>query len=210
MVRVLERLLGGVRTRTDRLGLIPHERSGGVGVVPVSVSSTLRMGSLQLGSVVINTGNEERNTEWSGHEGLVVVDTLSEAEREVTHRLRARLDTDLLVVRELVHLRGDAGVVDHRARVRRQARHRAANVPVDLHDLFDRGRLEQGRLHTLLDTENNTVRSRDTDGRGTELASALSERLPYLDRLHGVLDWTLVRRHVVSYPPWKRRPCYVS
>lgn len=130
------------------------------------------------------------------HERVVVLDRLAEAERKVTHGLRAALDANLLVVRERVHLAGDTRVVDHGARVGGQARHGAANVPVDLHNLLDGRALQQGGLHALLNTEHRAVRRSDADRRGAELASATMEREAHLDGLHGVLDWrsaTLVR-----------------
>ena len=123
----------------------------------------------QLRPELVDARNQQRDAERATHHGVLVVHALAEAQREVAHRLRGALDLDALVVREGVVLRGDARVVDHRARVRGEAGHRAAEVGVDLHDLLDRGGLEERRLHALLDAEDDAEGRADADGRGAEL-----------------------------------------
>lgn len=68
-------------------------------------------------------------------------------------------------------------MVDHCPRVGGEAGHGAAQVLVDLDNLFDAGRLEQRRLDALLDAEHDAVRRGDSDG-----------RRPELDSLNGILD----------------------
>lgn len=135
--------------------------------------------------------NQQGDTEWprlcgsapvseciaTHHERVVVVDTLAEPEGKVTHSLGAALDTNLLVVGERVHLRGDAGVVDHGARVGSETRHGAAEVAVNLHNLLNGRRLEEGRLDTLLDAENDTLGGTDADGGRAELRDGVRDAL---------------------------------
>jgi hypothetical protein len=66
-------------------------------------------------------------------------------------------------------LGGDSGVVDHGSGVGGKARHGAADVGVDLHDLFDGGGLEELGGHTLLDAEDDAMGGSDADGCWTEL-----------------------------------------
>jgi len=48
---------------------------------------------------------------------------------------------------------------DHASGIGLQSGHSAANVAVNLDDLFDRGSFKKGRCHTLLYTKNNTLAS---------------------------------------------------
>ena len=95
--------------------------------------------------------------------------TLTEPQRQITHRLRNTLHLDVLVVREGVVLRGDAGMVDHRACVGDESRHGASEVCVDFHYLFDGGGFEERGLDALLDGEDDAFGCADTDGRRSEL-----------------------------------------
>jgi hypothetical protein len=60
-------------------------------------------------------------------------------------------------------------VVDHGARIGRETRHGAANVRVDLHDLFYRARLDEGRGDAFFNGEDDSVGSGDADCCGAEL-----------------------------------------
>ena len=128
----------------------------------------------QLRPKLVNTRNEERDTERSTHHRILVVHTLSKAKRKVAHGLRRALDLDALVVGERVVLRRHARVVDHRARVRGEPGHGAAEVAVDLHDLLDRGRLEEGRLYALLDAEDDAFGRAHADGCRAQLGGGVS------------------------------------
>jgi hypothetical protein len=127
----------------------------------------------QLRTVLVDPRDEQCDAERARHHRVIVVDALAEAERKVADRLRRALDADPLVVRERVVLRGHARVVDHRARVRGEARHCAAEVRVDLHDLLDRRVHEQRRLHALLDAEHDALRRPHADGRRAELRAEM-------------------------------------
>lgn len=67
-------------------------------------------------------------------------------------------------------------MVDHGPRVGSESTHGAPDVPINLHDLLDGIRLEQGRLGALLDGEDDALGSLDPD-RGR----------PEFDRLDRVL-----------------------
>lgn len=60
-------------------------------------------------------------------------------------------------------------MVDHGTRVGGEAGHGASEVPVYLHNLLDGRRLEQGRLHPLLDAQDDALRRGNTHSRRTEL-----------------------------------------
>ena len=99
---------------------------------------------LQLRTLLIHTRNQQRNTKRPTHHRILIMHTLTEPQRQIAHRLRNTLHLDVLVVREGVVLRGDAGMVDHRACVGDESGHGAAEVCVDLHYLFDGGGFEEG------------------------------------------------------------------
>lgn len=149
--------------------------ANGLGVVPVEGAAGL--GVEQLGTPLVKAGNEERDAKGPAHDSLFAVGTLAEAQGEVADGLGAALDAEGLVVVEGVALALDAGVLNHGAGVGLEARHGAADVAVDLDDLLDRRRLEQGRGDALLDAEDDALGGGDADGRGAEL-----------DSLEGVFD----------------------
>ena len=66
---------------------------------------------------------------------------------------------------------------DHRPRIGRETGHGAPDVGIDLHDLFDGRRFEEGGLDAFLYGENRTVRRGDSDRGGSEF-----------DSFHGVFD----------------------
>lgn len=92
----------------------------------------------QLRTILIEAGDQQGDAKGSAHDTLLALGALAEAQGEVADGLGAALDAEGLVVVEGVVLALDAGVLDHGARVRLQARHGAADVPVYLHDLFHR------------------------------------------------------------------------
>lgn len=132
---------------------------------------------VQTRAVLIVAGNQQRHAKGAGHDALLAVGALAEAQGQVADGLRAALDAQLLVVVEGVALALDAGVLDHGARIGLQSGHGGPNVAVDLDNLLDGRGLEQGRGHALLDAENDALRGGDADGGGAEL-----------DGLEGVLD----------------------
>lgn len=123
----------------------------------------------QLGSVLIEAGNEKRNAKGPAHDGLLSVSTFAETQGEIANGLRAALDTQGLVVVEGVALALDAGVLNHGPGVGLETGHGAANVAVDLDNLLDGGGFEEGGGDSLFDTQDDTFGSGDTDGGGTEL-----------------------------------------
>lgn len=134
----------------------------------------------QLGPLLVDTRDEERDAERPTHHRIFIVHTLSEAQREITDCLGRALYTDGLVIGECVVLRGDARVVDHGARVGGEAGHGAPEVAVDLHDLLDGGRLEERRLYALLDAEDDAFWCADADGGRSELNECWSDLVAYL------------------------------
>lgn len=123
----------------------------------------------QLRAVLIITSNQQRNTKRSAHDGLLTLSTLTEPQGQIADGLGAALDTEGLVVVEGVALALDAGVLDHGAGICLEAGHGAADVAVDLDNLFDGGGLEKGRCHALLDAEDHALGCGDADGRGAQL-----------------------------------------
>lgn len=164
MVLVLQLRLGTLGARANSLGIIP-------------VKGTAGLSMEQLGAVLIVAGDEEGNAKGSAHDGLLAVSTLAESKGEVTDGLGGALDAEGLVVVEGVALALDAGVLDHGAGVGLEAGHGAANVAVNLDNLLDRRRLEEGRGDALLDAEDDALGGGDADSRGAEL-----------DGLEGVFD----------------------
>ena len=120
-------------------------------------------------TVLIYTSNEQRDAKRTTHHAVVLVVVLAELEREVAHGLRAALEGHRLVVREAVVLRLRARMLDEHPRIRHESAHRAANVRVDLHDLLDRRRLQEGRREALLTRKNDTLARLDSNCRRSEL-----------------------------------------
>ena len=150
-------------------------RTNGLGIIPVKGAT--RLGMEQLGSVLVVAGDEEGNAKGATHDGLLAVSTFAEAQGKVADGLSAALDTKGLVVVEGVRLALDTGVLDHGAGVGLETGHGATDVAVDLDNLLNRRRLEEGRGYALLDAEDYALRGGDADGRGAEL-----------DGLKGVFD----------------------
>lgn len=182
VVFVLKLGLGTLRARADSLGVVAVKGATGLSVE-------------QLGAVLVEASDEKGNAERTAHDGLFTVGTLAEAQGKVADSLGAALDTKGLVVVEGVGLALDTGMLNHGAGVGLEARHGAANVTVDLNNLLDGRGLEEGRGDTLLNTENDTLRGGDADGRGAEL-----------DGLEGVFDLeeTAFGGEGVDSPVWQR------
>lgn len=104
MVLVLKLGLGTLRARADGLGI-------------VAVKGTARLGVEELGAVLVETSNEQGDTEGTAHDGLLAVSTLAEAQGKIADGLGAALDAEVLVVVEGVALAFDTGVLDHGAGV---------------------------------------------------------------------------------------------
>jgi hypothetical protein len=164
VVLVLQLRLSALRAGADGLGIVAVECAAGLGVV-------------QLGTVLVIAGDEQGDAEGTGHDGLLAIGTLAEAQGEVADGLGGALDAEGLGVVEGVRLRLDTGVLDHGAGVGLEAGHGAANVAVNLDNLLDRRRLEQGRRDALLDAEDDALGRGDADGCAAEL-----------DGLEGVFD----------------------
>lgn len=164
MVLVLQLSLSALGAGTDGLGVVTVKGAAGLGVE-------------ELGAVLVVAGNQEGDTKGAGHDGLLALGTLTEAEGQVANGLGARLDAEGLVVVEGVGLGLDAGVLDHGTGIGLQTAHSASDVAVDLDNLLDGGGLQEGRGYALLDTEDDTLGGGNTDGRGAEL-----------DGLEGVFD----------------------
>jgi hypothetical protein len=139
MVLVLQLGLRTFASASDRLRII-------------SVKGTTGLCMVQLGTILVITGNQQCHAKRSAHDTLLAVRTLTKPQCQITDSLRAALDPEGLGEVEGVRLRFDTGVLDHAASVGLQARHGAANVLVNFDDLLDGRGLEQGRCHALLDT----------------------------------------------------------
>ena len=113
---------------------------------------------------------QQRHTKGAAH-GIVVA--LTEAQRQVTQRLRSRLERQRLVVREAVVLSLHARVLHHRARIRSQAAHGARQVRVHLHDLLDAAGLEQRRRDALLNSQHHALGRADADRSRAKLRGRL-------------------------------------
>lgn len=181
MVLVLQLSLCALRSRANGLGIVPVESTAGLGVK-------------QLRAILIISSNEQSDTKGSAHDGLLSIGTLTEAQGEVTDGLGGALDAEGLVVVEGVALALDAGMLDHGAGIGLEAGHGTADVAVDLDNLLDRGRLEEGGGDSLLNTEDDALRGGDTDSSGAKL-----------DGLEGVLDLeeTAFGGEGVDSPVWK-------
>lgn len=103
------------------------------------------------------------------HERFIILNRLSEPQREVRDGLRAALHAYRLVICERMVLRRHPSMVDDRPSVGGEPGHGATDVRIDLHDLLDRGGLEELGRDALLDAENDTVGGSDADGRRAEL-----------------------------------------
>lgn len=156
MILVLQLCLGTLGTGANGFGIVAVESATGLSME-------------ELRTILIETSNQQRNTEGTTHDGLLAIGTLAEAQGQVADGLGAALDAQSLVIVESMALAFDAGVLDHGAGISLESGHGAANVAVDLDNLLDRRGLEECRGDTLLDTENNTLRGGDTDGRGAKL-----------------------------------------
>jgi hypothetical protein len=111
----------------------------------------------QLRSIVIPPGYQKRNAERSGHDALLAISTLTKSQGQITYRLRAALNPELLIIVECVVLALDASVLDHASRVSLQSRHRASDVGVYFYYLFDGRGDEEGGGHALFDAEEYAV-----------------------------------------------------
>lgn len=94
----------------------------------------------------VDSGNKESSTDTARpyslrpsayHHRVLILHTLSESQSQVADSLSNALHHNSLVISEGVVLRGYSGMVDHRPCVGCQAAHRASQVRVDFHDLFD-------------------------------------------------------------------------
>ena len=164
MVFVLQLCLCTLRPRAD-------------GLCVVAVKGTAGLSVEQLGPVLVVAGNEQGDAKGPAHDGLLPLGALAKAQGQVADGLGAALDAEGLVVVEGVALALDTGVLDHGAGIGLQAGHGAANMAVNLDNLLDRRRLEQGRGDALLDSQDDALRGGDADGGGAEL-----------DGLEGVFD----------------------
>lgn len=164
MVLILQLRLRTLTSTSNRLGVVAVERAG-------------RLSMVQRRTILVVSRNQQRHTKRTAHDALLAVGALAEAQGQVADGLGAALDSQVLVEVEGVRLALDAGVLDHRPRVRLQPAHGAPDVPVDLDYLFHGGRLEQGRRHALLDAQHHALRRGDADGCAAEL-----------DGLEGVFD----------------------
>lgn len=133
-----------------------------LGIIPVKRPA--RLGMIQARPVLVIARNQQRHTKRSGHDALLSIGALAEAEGKIANGLGAGLDAEVLVVVEGVGLALYAGVLDHGAGVGLEARHCAADVAVDLDDLLDGGGLEEGGGDALFDAEDDTGGGGDADG----------------------------------------------
>jgi hypothetical protein len=67
---ILETLLGGVRAAADGFGVVPGERAGWVGVVPLrervsNGKSSMRRVHSQLWTLLVDARDEQGDAEWS-------------------------------------------------------------------------------------------------------------------------------------------------
>lgn len=97
----------------------------------------------QLWPKLINPRNEQGDTKWSTHHGVLVMHGLSEPQGKITNSLCYTLHLDALVERECMVLGGYACVVDHSARVRSETRHCTPEMRINFHDLFNGGRFKE-------------------------------------------------------------------
>ena len=164
VVLVLQLGLGALASAANGLRVVAVKGARGLGVV-------------QRRPVLVVAGDEQGDAERATHDALLTVGRLAEAQGQVADGLGAALDAQTLVVVEGVRLALDAGVLDHGPGVSLQPRHGAPDVAVDLDDLLDGGGLEEGRRHSLLDAQDNTLRCGDADGGAAKL-----------DGFEGVLD----------------------
>lgn len=125
----------------------------------------------QLRAVLVETGDEERDTKGPAHDGLLSVGTLSEAQGQIADGLSAALDAEGLVVVEGVALALDTGVLDHGPGIGLKAGHGAADVAVDFDNLFDGGGFEEGGCDALLDAEDDALGCGNSNGGRPELDS---------------------------------------
>lgn len=135
-----------------RLGALAPAANG-LGVV--AVKGPRRLGVVQRRAVLVIASDQQGDAKGAAHDALLAVGRLAEAQGQVADGLGAALDAQLLVVVEGVRLALDAGVLDHGPGVGLQARHGAADVPVDLDNLLDRRRLEERRRHALLNAQDH-------------------------------------------------------
>lgn len=143
--------------------------SGSDGLRVVAVKGAAGLSVVELGAVLVVAGDEQGDAEGAGHDALLAVGALAEAQGQIADGLGAALDAQGLVVIEGVALRLDAGVLDHAASVGLQTTHGAADVAVDLDNLLDRRRLQQGRGHPLLHAQHDALRRRHADGCAAQL-----------------------------------------
>ncbi len=142
VILILQLCLGALAPAANGLGVVAVKGARGLGVV-------------QRRAVLVVAGDQQGDAEGAAHDALLAVGRLAEAQGQVADGLGAALDAQLLVVVEGVRLALDAGVLHHGPGVGLQPGHGAADVAVDLDDLFDRGGLEEGRGHALLDAEDH-------------------------------------------------------
>lgn len=196
VVLVLQLRLRTLTSGANRLGVIAVEGPAGLGMV-------------QLGAVLVVTGDEQGNAEGTGHDALLAVGTLTETQCQVTDSLGAALDAQGLVVVEGVALGLDAGVLDHAAGVGLKARHGAADVAVDLDNLLDRRCLEQGRRDSLLDAQHDTLACSDSDGGAAQL-DGLETVFDLEEAAFGREGAARERKNAVSIPAASRAPAAVG
>lgn len=94
--------------------------------------------NIQTRSVLIVPRNQQRHSEWSTHDALLALGTLSKPQRQIAYRLCTALDPKGLRVVESVVLALHARVLDHAAGIGLQTGHGAADVAIDFDNLLDR------------------------------------------------------------------------
>jgi hypothetical protein len=150
-----------------------------------------------LWTELVDAGDQQGNAKRPAHHSILVMHTLTKAEGKVAHRLCDTLDFDALVISERVILGRDPGVIDHGPRIGGKTGDRAAEMCVDLHDLFYRRGLKQGRLNALLDTKDYAFWGTDAYSCRAKLEVKMSidsmwlYKLAYFDCLDSIFNWAL-------------------
>jgi hypothetical protein len=157
---VLELGLGTFGSGTDSFGVVAVESTRWLGMVastcqqlfpgPAASRSSWCVLNVQARPIFVIPRNQQCHTERSAHDALFSFCTLSESQRKIAYRLRAALDPQRLRIVESMILALYARVLDHAAGIGLQSGHGAANVAVNLYDLFHGRGFEEGGGYSLL------------------------------------------------------------
>jgi hypothetical protein len=117
--------------------------------------------NIQAGTILIISCNEKGDTKGTRHDTLFTLGTFSESQSQIANGLGTTLHPKRLVEVEGMVLTLDTRMFDHATRISLKTTHGTSDMTIDLDNLLNRRRLEEGGSNALFDTKDDTFASRD-------------------------------------------------